>query len=295
VWWLPLLAFSVAFVVGPVLNGLYSWNITGTPFISPRNVINPSDRYGFGTGLGFWGRHTLASALLNTDQLLTGLILDLYGWPYYMALAVPLIPFVLARANRWDALNAAIVLSIVIGSMGYFYNGVAIGPRYYYEAVPALLLLTARGVQVLGQGADALLSSLGRSRLAGPLAAHLVLVALILPDLFFYLPRHLDLFRNFTAIAWMPNLPVARIYHDAPRDAIVVTNDWWIFSNVLASLNNPAALAAPAASRDDIWAVATTPARYTQLRAAFPRHRIYILVTDGTAVRFQRWPGTAAE
>ena len=33
----------------------------------------------------------------------------------------------------------------------YFYHGIALGPRYYFEAMPWLLLLGARGVQVLAE------------------------------------------------------------------------------------------------------------------------------------------------
>jgi len=283
----PALAWggAGAFTGGVYL--LYNWGITGNPLLSPRGVINQSDTYGFGAGHGWWGMHTLAAALTNTDQLLTGLTLDLFGWPYYMALAVPLLPFVLARANRWDALNASIAVSVIVGMMGYFYHGIAIGPRYYFEAVPALLLLAARGVQTLGDAAGGVLTLMRRSHLAGPLAASIILVTFVAPDVLFYLPRHVALYRNFTAMAWMPNLQLSRVYAGAPQHAIVVTGDSYLFSNVLAALNSPATLAAPGATRGTVWALASTPERYDALRAAFPRRRLFILQTDGTTVRYQ--------
>ncbi len=283
----PILAWGAGGSLFGVFYVLYNWRITGDPLLSPREVINQSDRYGFGIGHGWWGMHTLAAALTNTDQLLTGLTLDLFGWPYYMALAVPLAPFVLGQANRWDTLNAAMAASVIIGMMGYFYHGVAVGPRYYYEATPSLLLLTARGLRALGDAAGDILAQMRRARVGGPVAAGIILVALTAPDVFFYLPRHVALYRNFTAMAWMPNLQLSRIYADAPRQAIIVTGDSYIFSDVVAALNSPATLAAPTATRDTVWALASTPQRYNELRAAFPRRRLFILQTNGTTVSYQ--------
>ena len=92
-------------------------------------------------------------------------------------------------------------------------------------------------------------------------------------------------------MAWMPNLDVTRIYFDAPQHAIVVTPDYFIYSNVLASLNSPATLVMPTTTRDDVWALASTPQRYAQLRAAFPHRRLFILATNGLLVDFQPWAG----
>lgn len=285
----PLLAWGGGAGVFAALYGLYNWSFTSNPALPPRAISDPTDRYGFGLGYGWSGQHTVAGGLVNLDQLVTGLALDLYGWPYYMALAVPLIPFVLARANRWDLLNGVIVAVVLLSNVPYYSSGVAIGPRYLYEAIPALLLMTARGLVVLGAEAGVVLGLVRRPRWAGPLAAWIVLIALIAPDLFFYMPRQLELYRDFTAIAWAPNVEVTRIYSDAPRHAIIVTPDYFIYSDVLASLNSPAALTAPETTRDDVWALASTPVRYVALRAAFPHRRLYILTINGPSVAFQPW------
>ena len=123
--------------------------------------------------------------MVNLDQLVTRLALDFYGWPYYMALAAPLISFVLARANCWDLLNGVIVAGVLASNIAYYSSGIAIGPRYLYEASPALLLLTVRGLYVLSNVAGIALDFLRRSRWAGPLVTWIMLVALIVPSLFF--------------------------------------------------------------------------------------------------------------
>jgi len=285
-----LLAWGGGVLPFIVIYGLYNWRLSGNPLLSPRHILNPTDRYGFGAGYGWWGQHTLAAGLVNMDQVLTGLMLDLSGWPYYLTLAIPLVPFVLARASRWDILNAAIAVIIVLATIGYFYNGVMYGPRYVYEAMPALLLLTARGVQILGDVSANILAALHRPGPAGHIAAHAILIACIMPNLFFYLPRNLQVYHNFTAVLWMHNLHVAHIYGHAPRQAIVVTTDSWIYSRVLAALNTPAALASPTATRDTVWALAMST-QFSQLSAAFPHRTLYLLTRDRTNMTFKPWRG----
>jgi hypothetical protein len=285
-----LLAWGSGVLPFIVTYGLYNWSLSGNPLVSPRHILNPTDRYGFGAGYGWWGQHTLAAGLVNMDQVLTGLMLDLSGWPYYLSLAMPLVPFVLARASRWDVLNAAIAFIIVLATIGYFYHGVMYGPRYVYEAAPTLLLLTARGVQVLGDVSATILAALQRPRTGGHIAAHAILIACIMPNLFFYLPRNLQVYHNFMGVLWIHNLHVADIYEHAPRQAIVVTTDPWIYSRVLAALNTPAALASPTATRDTVWALATST-QFSQLSAAFPHRTLYLLTGDRTNMTFKPWRG----
>jgi len=41
--------------------------------------------------------------------------------------------------------------SLVLVHIPYWTSGCIYGPRYYFEALPALLLLTARGVQAVAR------------------------------------------------------------------------------------------------------------------------------------------------
>ena len=66
----------------------------------PRILFDPSDHFGFGDGIGFHLRHTLAAGLVNTDELLTLLQFDLFGWPPLFALGLLGVPFLLGRARR---------------------------------------------------------------------------------------------------------------------------------------------------------------------------------------------------
>src|SRR6185295_2835047 len=154
----------------------------------PRSLFDPTDRFGFGDGLGFHHRHTLAAGLANTDELLTVLQFELFGWPPLFSLGLVLAPFLLGQAKRWDALAGCGVLAFVVAYAAYFYHGIALGPRYYFEAMPWLLLLAGRGAQVLAQ--------LAQRRGA----AFAVLGALSLNTLLFYLPSEIQRRADFSAM-----------------------------------------------------------------------------------------------
>ncbi|HEV8192710.1 MAG TPA: glycosyltransferase family 39 protein, partial [Ktedonobacterales bacterium] len=89
---LPALVPAASILVtGVLLYLLYNKLQTGAALVTPRTLFSPSDRYGFGEGIGFYGRHTPAAGLVVLDQLLTSLLINLYGWPFYLTLAlVPL-------------------------------------------------------------------------------------------------------------------------------------------------------------------------------------------------------------
>src|SRR5262249_44920383 len=101
--WQPLVWIGLAAL--PVLLGVLLFNLstTGDPFTLPRNLFNPNDRWGFGdAGTGGGSQHTLAAGLENTDENLTLLQFDLFGWPPLAALALVGMPFLLGRVNRFD-------------------------------------------------------------------------------------------------------------------------------------------------------------------------------------------------
>ena len=65
---LQVVVFGLPFVLAYLL---YNQRLTGNPFLLPRTIFDAADHFGFGDGIGFHGRHTLAAGLANTDELLT--------------------------------------------------------------------------------------------------------------------------------------------------------------------------------------------------------------------------------
>jgi|GEM_PF-3377812 len=137
----------------------YTWGATGSPF-------TVSDTQANANNVGFGGRHSVSAGMSNEQAQLALLALVLNDWPVYFGVAFLLLPFILGTRHRWDWFLLACAVTVVGVYTVYYSTGVMYGPRYWYEATPFLLLLTARGTelagQILGAGAARL-----RARLTG--------------------------------------------------------------------------------------------------------------------------------
>ena len=256
----------------------YNWALTGAPFLLPRHLFDVRERIGFGEGVGFYGQHTLASGLVNADQLLTSLTIALLGWPFYLSLALIALPFLLGRATRWDWLHGAIIGAFVLTYLAYYYHGIVFGgPRYYFEALPSLILLTARGFATLGADLAQLLGRLGRAA-ARPRALNATLAlggALLACNLLYFTPRQIALYQGFSDYPRSNPVLGNFVRRDltgrvaALSDAIVTTDDRWIYAVYLAPLNCPRLDCAA------VFAYRPDDATTAGLRAAFPDRTWY--------------------
>ena len=267
-----VVAFGLPFVL---VYLLYNQRLTGNAFLLPRTIFDAADHFGFGDGIGFHGRHTLAAGLANTDELLTILQFDLFGWPPLFALGLVGLPFLLGRPRAWDVLAAGGFAAFVVAYAAYFYHGIALGPRYYFEATPWLLLLAGRGVQTLAQVA--------RSRLA----ATAVVAVLTLNTLLFYLPAELQRRADLSGLPGGVRLNLTFVQSSLlgpklvglPSPALVVTDDWWLFNTALAALNCPRLLDCGV-----VFALAQRPQTLNALRAEFPERMLLHAVRVGNTV-----------
>lgn len=281
--WLILLLIGMIFFCFYLA---YNQILTGAPLTTPRNLFNATDVWGFGKGTGFYGQHTLAAGLVNLDELLTSLQIDLFGWPFYLTLAFVAIPFLGGRAKKsdWFLLTA---LVLTVGSyIGYFYHGIYLGPRYLYEDLPFLLILSARGILLAGAwGLDAFQVAACCSRRATTehtvqkrpalsLTVVALVSALVLCNLLYYLPRQARRYQNFTGLPATYLLNTSRIYHPPVHHAIVVTDNLLIYQVVLFPLNDPAL------KGDVIYAWGETETQFAQLRKDFPGRALYLLTVN---------------
>lgn len=282
-WWLILLILGMIFFY---LYLDYNLSLTGDALTTPRNLFFPGDTWGFGQGIGFYGQHTLAAGFVNLDELLTSLQIDLFGWPFYLTLAFIAIPFLTGRAQKTDWF-LLLALILTVGSyVGYFYHGIYLGPRYLFEDLPFLLILSARGMLILGAwGREAGQAVTNwRSQKNGQVAnetrpgvslASLALISLlILCNLLYYLPRQATRYQNFTGLPLTTRLDTSQIYHSPIHHAIVVTDDLAIYQLVLFPLNDPTL------TQDVIYAWGYTNAQLLTLRQDFPHRTLYLLVVN---------------
>ncbi len=268
-WIVPALTSIVVALVFICIHLGFNKLLTGNPWMSPRLLFFAGDHWGFGPGVGFYGEHTLAAGFVTLDELLTSLAIDLFGWPFYLTLAFLAIPFLTRKAvgADWILLAGAVIMTGAY--VGYFYHGIYLGPRYLFETLPFLLILTARGILMLGATGKEV-----SKMIVARLATIILLISLITCNLLYFMPRQVELHRNYTGLPNGFHIDLAAVYHPPVHNAVVVTSDYWIYPFVLFPLNDPML------HGDVIYAMAANPADYAELRQAFPGRTLYQLEVD---------------
>lgn len=115
-------------------------------------------RYGEAHGMGF-GRagftdfeHTPLLGAVNTLRHLHEMHRHLFGWPISSFLA--LLPFLGFRRLGPKDREALLLLSgcwgvLIVGYYFYWATSIVVGARFYFEALPAVVLLSARGLELM--------------------------------------------------------------------------------------------------------------------------------------------------
>jgi hypothetical protein len=272
-------------IVGVAVGTYLAYNaaVTGNPFLLPRWLFNSEDVYGFGEGIGFYGEHTLASGLVNAEQQLVSLGFYLAGWPFGFSLGLMLLPFLLRRWATWDLVHGSLVALFVGAYIGEFYHGIAFGPRYYFEAVPSMVILTARGFNALTESVGGWLG--GSDPEAGwrraRQATAIVAVTLLACNVAYFLPRQATLYADYTGLPGGGPVLDQTIAHTlAGREsrldqALVVTQEWWFYTMYYAAMNCPR-LDCPT-----VFALGPDEETRELLRVMFPRRTWYDVVLRG--------------
>ena len=155
---------AVAAVVAGALAALvlpYNAALTGHATLTPHTAWTDrawgpgTDRLGFGADIGIpaWRNidplpgHGPADVVLNLNRNAFAAGTDLFGWGFGSLLLVGL--FLVAGARRTgDGLMLALVAAFVAGySLYWFSGGPDVGPRYWYPALTALVVLSWRGAR----------------------------------------------------------------------------------------------------------------------------------------------------
>ena len=112
-----------------------------------------------------------------------------------------------------------------------------------------MVLLSARGFSALASTAADLLRCFGfksEVRLRSQLATVLFCSLLMVPNLLYFTPRQVELYRGFTGLPGGrgPTLggfvtPDVSGRKPALENALVTTTDWWLYSVYLAAMNDP--------------------------------------------------------
>ncbi len=138
------------------------YQATGVTFFDTPSLSGPAPmETGVGAAFGAGGDHQLATGIQNERIQLALLLLVLHGWPQFIGLAFSTLPFLLGSRKLHDWFFLACGLAAAAVWVRYESTGVMYGPRYWYEAMPFLILLAARGAD---RAADLLASAVATVR-----------------------------------------------------------------------------------------------------------------------------------
>jgi hypothetical protein len=183
------------------LTFLWQYAVTGDPLLNPYTLWWPYDKYGFGPGFGHTeGGHNLHLARINTRFSLQVGNSDLFGWGRFSWLFLPFGALSISLRRNWQGiLVGAVFPSLVIFHMAYWVGAWLLGPRYYYEGLYSLTLLSAVGIAWLAgwplHSAEDWPRYQGWKRLR-PLVVFAFTWLLIIGNLVYYTPPRLEIMRG---------------------------------------------------------------------------------------------------
>ncbi len=311
---LSYLLIAVGFLPLAALLPLYNFQLTGQPSVSLYSLYWPYDRLGFGPQVGPDG-HTLTAGLANALWDLLKLSADFLGWPglslifVVIALLLPGRHGFPSRISRpalrshppmeptarteqaftaapgiWDngdKLLGAAFLCLVLAHTLYWVSATVYGPRYYYEALPLLLLLTARGIEKSWEMAN---TDFGH-RFHGLWTRNTLRPALILlvaGNLALYLPLRLSSLKGLYDVTAAP-LRAVEEANLRPALVFVSAEKGWTEYGAQFCQNSPSL------DSDIVYALDRGAVENSELMAEYP-HRRYFLM-KGTALEEirERW------
>jgi 4-amino-4-deoxy-L-arabinose transferase-like glycosyltransferase len=232
--WPPLAMIAGLTGLLTLILPLWQAALTGDPTQNPYALWWPYDKLGFGAGVGnVPGGHNLTLAWLNTRFSLRAGLHDLLGWPYISWILLPFGLWTLRR-NRDGLLLAAVFPSLLVVYSLYWIGAWLLGPRYYYAALPGLMVLSAAGLLWVGGWFVEGVTRVLRARRLATLGVVCLLVA---GNLIFYWPMRLGSLRGLYGISRAELAPVeeARI----GRGLIFVHADRWMPYGNLLTLEPP--------------------------------------------------------
>lgn len=199
-----LLGLSGLAMAIAALLPVWQWSLTGDPWLNLYTLWWPYDRLGFGPGIGVTATgHNLYLAYSNARFSLRAGMHDMFGWPYISWVFLPFGLLWLRRnARAWIAF--AVLPGLLLAYSFYWIGSWLYGPRYYYEALPGLAVVSAAGVVYLGgwyARADILVGIRRRGMAA-------LFAGLIAVDLVFYLPARLAFMRHLYGISRQAMAPI---------------------------------------------------------------------------------------
>jgi len=240
---LRLLTFGLIAAASSALLFLWQYLLTGNPLLNPYTLWWPYDKIGFGPGFGPRPEgHNLEHAFANAQRGLYTEGYDLFGWVGFSWIFLPFGLWA-ARRNGKAWLIAGVCPALIFVYLAYFTTPDTIGPRYYYEGLHSLTLISAAGIVFLaGKSIQAGLSLAqgGRWQKARSLGVTALVAGLVGTNLLFYAPLRLGSLYNLYTISKQNQAPFLTASARALAPAlIIVHSERWMSYGALIELEDP--------------------------------------------------------
>jgi len=275
---LQLLAFGFLTLAVTLLYPLWQYVATGDPWMNTYLLWWPYDKLGFGPGIGASeSGHTLQKAFFSARRDLFVGGFDIFGW---FGLSYCLAPLGLwaGRRNLQTWLTGSLFGMLVLAYLAYWVGGFLFGPRYYYEGLLSLSILSAAGFawlggfplkptpSPLGEGKKAKIRRLGITAL---------LAALVGFNVLYYAPFRLGLMYRLFDIGAQELAPFRTTEAQALSPALVfVDSERWMHYAIYTDLESPDLSSA------FIFAWSYGPNGDAFAAAAFPQRKVFYYYPD---------------
>lgn len=139
-----LIALIAAFLAA--LVPVWQSAVTGDPFLNPYQLWWPYDQLGFGKDIGLQpGGYSWLYAKMNAKFSLRVGYSDLFGWFKFSWIFIPF--GLIAIRKNWKAwLVSSTFPFLVLVYTLYWIGSWLFGPRYYFEAMISVVMLSAAGI-----------------------------------------------------------------------------------------------------------------------------------------------------
>lgn len=257
------------------LTFLWQYSVTGNALLNPYTLWWPYDKVGFGEGFGLTeGGHNLRLARVNTRFSLRVGYSDLFGWLRYSWIFLPFgLLAALLRRNWRGILIAAVLPSLVIFYMAYWVGAWIFGPRYYFEGLFSLTIISGVGIAWLAGwpvSRNEIWPRYEGWKRFRPLSVLALVAVMVIGNLVYYIPPRLE---NLRGLYGMERADLAPFYTEKAEEltpaVIVVHPKNWMEYGVLLDLQSPT-LNSPY-----IFIFSRSQEEDEALRAEFPERDFY--------------------
>lgn len=274
-----LLVFILLVIALSSLHFVWQYAVTGDPTLNPYTLWWEYDKIGFGPGVGrAENGHSLHLAKVNAQFSLEAGDSDLFGWGKFSWILLPF-GLIAALKQRRGALVISIFFCLVFVYMAYWIGSALFGPRYYYEGLYSLTLLSALGFAYLAGWPvhpEEPWHTYSGWKKARPLGMTALLGLLVGINLAFYLPARLNSMTNLYGInrARLEPFQTAEAQALAPALIVVEPVGKWTEYGALLELQNPF-LDTPL-----LFVISLNPELDERLEDYFPDRRLVYYYTD---------------